>query len=426
MEKLRKDARIIITESIHEVIPDRAVKKALKDIEIKGNCIVIAIGKAAWSMAKTADEILGSGIRKGLVITKYGHSKGHINGFRIVEAGHPVVDQNSLFGAESALEMVKNLSPEDTVLLLLSGGGSSLFEKPYEGLCLEDLMSVSDAMLKCGADIVEFNTIRKHISAVKGGRFAEACLPASVYTIVLSDVLGDRLDTIASGPAYPDSTRSEEALGIVQKYNLKFDDRILSCLKTETPKVIKNCETVIAGNVEELCDAAEKTAKRLGYNTHILSKKLDGEACKAGQMFASIAASIDREGIPAQRPCAVIAGGETIVKIKGSGKGGRNQEMALAAAEGIAGMENVLFFSFGSDGTDGPTDAAGGMVTGFTKGELAEKNIVIQDILAVNNSYDALEECDGLIMTGPTGTNVNDLQVLLMGNIKENKEIEIT
>lgn len=415
MEKIINDAREIISESIRAVLPDKAVQKALGNMIFEGDLTVIAVGKAAWTMAKTAGEILGDRIQKGLVITKYGHSKGEINRFRVVEAGHPIVDANSVFGAELALDMVGGMSEGDTVILLLSGGGSSLFEKPLGCLGLEDLAAVSDEMLRCGADITEFNTVRKHLSAVKGGRFAEACLPARVYTIVLSDVLGDRLDTIASGPSFPDSTTTEDAIAVVQKYGLNFSEKILNCLMIETPKVISNSETVITGNVQELCNAAERAAKRLGYETLILTASLEGEACMAGQMFASLAASIAEEGKPVKRPCCVIAGGETIVKIKGKGRGGRNQEMALAAAEGISGMKKTVFFSLGSDGTDGPTDAAGGMVTGFTKERLAEKNILIRDVLNDNNSYEALKECDGLIMTGPTGTNVNDLQVLLIG-----------
>jgi len=415
MEKMTRDAKEIISESIKEVMPEKAVQKALENKTFEGNIIVIAIGKAAWVMAKTTAEIMGDRILKGLVITKYGHSKGEIGGFQIVEAGHPIVDENSLIGGELALEMVENLSKKDNVILLLSGGGSSLFEKPLEGLFLEDLVFVSEELLKCGADIVEINTIRKRVSAVKGGKFAEACKPASIYTIVLSDVLGDRLDTIASGPAYPDSTTTEEAMALIEKYGLNFNDKIMSCLKIETPKDTSNCETVIAGNVKELCDIAEKTAKKLGYETLVLSTNLEGEAYLQGQMFASLAASILKEEKPLKPPCAIISGGETVVKIKGTGKGGRNQEMALAAAEGISGLGQVLFFSLGSDGTDGPTDAAGGMVNGYTKEKLDKMNINIKDVLEENNSYEALKECGGLIFTGPTGTNVNDLQVLLIG-----------
>lgn len=421
MEKMIIDARVIMAESIREVMPDKAVQKALENITFEGNLTVIAVGKAAWTMAKTADEILGDRIQSGLVITKYGHSKGKIGRFHIVEAGHPIVDENSISGAELALELVRGLSEKDTVILLLSGGGSALFEKPLEGLRLEDLADVSAEMLKCGADITEFNTIRKHLSAVKGGRFAEACLPAKVYTIVLSDVLGDRLDTIASGPACSDSSTAEDAIAIVRKYGFSFSNQIMNCLNVETPKEISNCETVITGNVQELCKAAEKTARNLGYETLILTTNLEGEALNAGQMFATLAASVVNEGKPLKPPCCIIAGGETVVKIKGNGKGGRNQEMALAAAEGISGMDQVLFFSLGSDGTDGPTDAAGGMVNGFTKEKLAGKNIVIKDFLDTNNSYEALKECDGLIITGPTGTNVNDLQVLLVGRPKEDE-----
>ncbi len=408
------DAWTIINESIREVLPDRAVKKALHGKTFLGRVLVISIGKAAWTMAQAAGELLGDRITRGLILTKYQHAKGPIDRFQIVEAGHPVVDANSLRGTQLALSMVSDLKKEDTVILLLSGGGSALFEKPLDGLTLEDLSFVSEQMLKSGANIVEFNTIRKHLSAVKGGRFAEACSPAGVFTIVLSDVLGDRLDTIASGPAYPDGSTSEEALAIAERYGLAFNERIMRALRQETPKEVDNCETVIAGNVIELCRAAQKAAERLGYTTEILSTELSGEAREAGRMFGTLAKSIVFEGRTPKPPCAIIAGGETVVKIKGKGKGGRNQEMALAVAEEIAGMDRVLFFSLGSDGTDGPTDAAGGMVTGGTAEVLRGKGISLMEELEQNNSYEALNQCDGLLVTGPTGTNVNDLQVLLI------------
>lgn len=414
MSNLKNDANSIINTAIKEVLPGAAVKKALENKQFEGNVVVVAIGKAAWTMAKASQEILKDSITKGVVITKYDHSLGEIPGFTIIEAGHPVLDENSIKGTAKALEAVQNLTEKDTVVFLISGGGSALFEKPLDGVSVEDMMDLSNQLLACGADIVEINTIRKHLSSVKGGRFALACAPARVYSIVLSDVLGDRLDSIASGPAYPDSSTSEEALAIIKKYNLTVSDSILSHIKIETPKEVTNAETVITGSVRALCSAAANAANALGYTPFILTSTLDCEAKEAGKMFASIARSIREDGLPAKAPCAIIAGGETVVKIVGKGKGGRNQEMSLSAANCIADIENVVFASVGSDGTDGPTDAAGGIVDSQTKKILQEKGISIDDILLDNNSYFALQQSDSLLITGPTGTNVNDLQLLLV------------
>jgi hydroxypyruvate reductase len=411
---MAEDAKAIISESISSVMPVLAVKKALAGKAFPGRVIMLAVGKAAWTMAKAASEALGGQISHGVVITKYGHGRGPIDRCQLIEAGHPLADGNSLLGADLALKAVADLKETDTALLLLSGGGSSLFEKPLDGISLDELRNVSEALLKCGADIGELNTVRKHLSAVKGGRFAEACRPAGVYAAVLSDVLGDRLDVIASGPAWPDSSTSAEALAALEKYGLDFGGKVWDCLRRETPKQVPRCETAVVGNVEMLCAAAQRAAEALGYRPYLLSACIEGEARAAGSMFAGLAKRIREEGLPLSPPCAVIGGGETVVRVVGKGKGGRNQEMALAAAEGLAGMEDALFFSVGSDGTDGPTDAAGGIVTGKTREILQKQGISIRDALDGNDSYEALARCGGLIVTGPTGTNVNDLQALLV------------
>lgn len=414
MEKLIDDANQIVKTAIQEVLPGKAVQKALENKTFPGKIVVISIGKAAWTMAAAASEFLKEKITKGVIITKYQHSQGNLPKFEIIEAGHPVLDENSIQGTKKALEAVKNLSEKDTVLFLISGGGSALFEKPMEGLTLQDMTEISIQLLNCGADIVEINTIRKHLSQVKGGRFALACAPAQVYSIVLSDVLGDRLDSIASGPAYPDRSTSQEALAIVEKYHLTVSPAVLNALQQETPKQLDRCETAITGSVRELCRAAAEKSQTLGYTPLILTTTLDCEAKEAGKFFSSIARSIRENGCPVQPPCAILAGGETVVKITGTGKGGRNQEMALAAVTGIRDLDQVVFCSIGSDGTDGPTDAAGGIVSSDTWQILKDKNISIDQILADNNSNEALQACDGLVITGPTGTNVNDLQILLL------------
>ncbi|SKA84543.1 glycerate 2-kinase [Caloramator quimbayensis] len=414
MSTIREDALKIIDESIKAVMPEAAVIKALENKVFEGNVIVIAIGKAAWNMAKATKDTLKDKVTKGIVITKYNHSKGPIEGFEIIEAGHPIPDKNSVLGASRAIEIVSNLTEKDNVIFLISGGGSALFEKPADGVELEDIIDITDQLLSCGADIVEINTIRKHLSAVKGGRFALLCNKAKIYAIVLSDVIGNRLDSIASGPAYPDSSTSQEAISIIEKYGLKVSERLIDVLKLETPKKIDNCETVITGSVDALCEAASKAAEKLGYNVVFLTSTLECEAKEAGRFISAIAREIKKGSSSIKPPCAIIAGGETVVRITGSGKGGRNQELALSAALGIEGLENVVIFSVGSDGTDGPTDAAGGIVDGQTANRIRKTKIEPVVYLDNNDSYNALKSSGDLIITGSTGTNVNDLIVLLI------------
>jgi len=408
------DAQKIIDDSIAAVLPDAAVQRALADRMFPRGVTLIAIGKAAWRMANAACGVLGESVKRGVVITKYGHSEGPLAGLEIIEAGHPVPDENGLRGARRALELVRNLTTEDAVLFLVSGGGSALFELPLEGCTLEDMAQLTRQLLACGADITEINTIRKHLSAVKGGRFGLACAPANVLCVVLSDVLGDPLDAIASGPAVADRSTCEDAARIVAKYELSVPQHLMALLESETPKRLDNVETVITGNVTALCEAAARSAKTLGYAPLVLTTTLDCEAREAGRMLASIAREIRRSGQPKRPPCAVIAGGETVVHLRGSGKGGRNQELALAAAAGIDGLEDVCLFSLGSDGTDGPTDAAGGIVTGGFAAACRARGLSIDAALQNNDAYPLLGAMDALIMTGPTGTNVCDVAVLLV------------
>lgn len=406
---LREDATTIIRQAISKVLPDQAVAEALRGKDFgTGKIYVIAAGKAAWQMAHAAAQILGDKIAAGVVVTKYDHVKGPIPRIRCCEGGHPVPDENSFRGTQAALDLTQSLQPEDTVLFLLSGGGSALFEKTL--IPAEDLQDITRQLLECGADIVETNTIRKRLSAVKGGKFAKLCEPASVYSIVLSDILGDPLDMIASGPAYPDSSTCAEALAVVEKYRLSLSAEALALLRRETPKQLHNVQTIITGSVKNLCAAAEESCRSLGYETIFLTDQLNCEAREAGAFLAAIAKSYQNH----PRNIAFIAGGETIVHLKGHGLGGRNQELALAAAEGIAGLGNTAVFSIGSDGTDGPTDAAGGYVDGQTKQALKALDLDIYQTLQENDAYHALKKCNGLIFTGATGTNVNDLSVVLI------------
>ena len=408
MEKtLRSCADQIVGASIRAVLPDEAVRRALKDFHPEGRTVLVAAGKAAWQMAHAAVAVLGH-VDGGVVVTKYDHVKGKIPGVTCCEAGHPVPDANSFAATQKALELVQGLQPEDTVLFLLSGGGSALFEKPL--IPAEELQDITSQLLASGADIVEMNTIRKRLSGVKGGRFAQACAPAQVFSIVLSDILGDPLDMIASGPAYPDSSTSAQAMAIVKKYGLQLSQHAQSLLAQETPKTLSNVETHITGSVRQLCVSAEETARSLGYTPVVLTDSLRCTARDAGSFLASIA----QYNQSSEKSLAFIAGGETVVHLTGTGLGGRNQEIALSAAQEIAGFRDTAVFSFGSDGTDGPTDAAGGYCDGESRAALAAQGISIPDVLQQNDAYHALKKCDGLILTGPTGTNVNDLSVLLI------------
>ena len=409
MTELRRDADAIVAAAIAAALPDAAVKKALEGrVFGPGKVRLVAAGKGAWQMAATASNILKDRIEAGVVVTKYGHSKGAISNFDIYEAGHPVPDQNSFDATEAALALVRDLTADDTVLFLLSGGGSALFEKPL--VPAADLEDLTRQLLACGADIVEINTLRKRLSAVKGGRFAQICAPAHVVSIVLSDILGDPLDMIASGPAYPDSSTCAQARTIVKKYGLRLTPIMEQRLEEETPKALNNVETQVTGSVHQLCAAASAACRKLGYEPVVLTDCLACEAREAGAFLGSIA----RYHADADHAVAFIAGGETVVHLTGKGKGGRNQELALAAAPFIAGIRGAAVFSVGSDGTDGPTDAAGGYVDGTTQAALADKGLSVFDVLAENDAYHALQQCGGLIVTGPTGTNVNDVAVLLL------------
>lgn len=406
---LRNDADIIIKKSIEKVLPDQAVKEALQGKDFgDGRVFVVSVGKAGWQMAKAAVDILGDRITSGICVTKYNHVKAEIPRIVCCEAGHPVPDEQSFNSTQKVLDLVSDLKSDDTVLFLLSGGGSALFEKPL--ISGEKLSDITHQLLACGADIVEMNTIRKRLSEVKGGKFAKICEPASVYSIVLSDIVGDPLDMIASGPAYPDSSNSEQALHIVNKYHLELSDEVMRLMHQETPKKLDNVTTQITGSVRNLCKAAADTCEQLGYVPYILTDCLECEAKEAGSFLAAIAKSHQNS----TQSLAYIVGGETVVHLTGKGKGGRNQELVLSAANGIGGMENTAIFSIGSDGTDGPTDAAGGYCDGNTKEKLENAGIDSYQVLRDNDAYTALKKVDGLVVTGATGTNVNDVAVLLI------------
>ena len=408
VDNLRADAEKIITRAIAAVLPDAAVERALKGKTFLGRVYLVAAGKAAWQMAHAARACLQDNFCGGVVVTKYGHVKGEIANVACFEGGHPVPDENSLRGTDAALALTEDLTESDTVVFLLSGGGSALFEKPL--LPLAELQDVTNQLLAAGADIVEINTIRKRLSAVKGGRFARHCAPAHVFAVILSDIVGDPVDMIASGPVSPDSSTCADALAVAEKYALRLSDTARGLLAQETPKTADNVTVRVTGSVRELCAAAAKACRDLGYTPEILTDCEQGVAREVGARLGALA----RENASCGTPRAFILGGETVVRLTGNGKGGRNQELALAAAAEIAGTENIVVFSVGSDGTDGPTDAAGGLADGGTVERLAAAGKTVADVLQNNDAYHALRDTGDLIITGPTGTNVNDFAAALV------------
>lgn len=407
--ELKKEAFAIAREAVATSMPDEAVRRALAELApAKGKTVAVAVGKAAWPMAQAAAQALAGHLDAGYVITKYGHAQGELPGFQVFEAGHPQMDENGVRATRAVLEAVSALAAEDRVLFLLSGGGSALMEAPL--LPFAELQDINAQLLACGADIVEVNTIRKRLSAVKGGKFARACAPAEVVSIILSDVVGDRADMIASGPACPDTSTAREALEIARKYDLRLSEAAWELLRAEPVRELANARAMVTGGVGQLCRAALEECARRGYEAELLTDCLCCEAREAGTFLGCIARAHAGQG----RKRAFVAGGETVVYLRGCGKGGRNQEMALAAAQQIAGLKGVAVLALGSDGTDGPTDAAGGVVDGESRALLEAQGLRIPAILDENDAYEGLKACDGLLITGPTGTNVNDVSLVLI------------
>ncbi len=407
-QKLRSDAETIVRAAIDAVKPDSAVKAALAGFAPAGRLYLFAVGKAAWQMARAALELPGIRPEAGIVLTKYGHVGHPLETVLCLEAGHPVPDGNSYAGTQAILDMSKDLQETDTVLFLLSGGGSALFEQPR--IAPERMEQLTKLLLASGADITEINTIRKRLSLVKGGQFAAWCAPAKVYTVVLSDILGDPLDMIAGGPTVPDASTAQQAVAIAEKYSLPLTAEEWQLLRAELPKALPNAEAHIIGSVRQLCGAAMSGCAALGYEPILLTDRLACEAREAGRFLGAIARSHAADG----KKLAFLAGGETVVHLRGSGLGGRNQELALAAAGELAGIPNAALLSVGSDGTDGPTDAAGGYADGDTCGALEGFGIDLEAYLNNNDAYHALQAVGNLIITGPTGTNVNDLSLVLI------------
>ncbi len=440
LSELRAQAREIFAAGVKSADPFEAVKRHVRvtgevlrvdgrnyDLATIDNIFVIGCGKAAAPMALALQKIVGARIASGVVVVKYGHGLS-LEKIKVVEAGHPIPDQAGFAGARQVIEIVSRAGAADLILLVISGGGSALLPMPADGITLEDKQQATQALLASGATIQEINALRKHLSALQGGRLAELAFPANTVSLILSDVVGDRLDAIASGPTVGDATTFEECVEIVRRYGLqgKIPPRALDLLArgvhgeiAETAKpsapVFQKVHNVIVGSNRMAIAAAQQQAAALGYHTEILSSAIEGESrAVASAHCARIKTILEREP-SARQPLCLISGGETTVTLRGDGLGGRNQEFALAAAIEIADLNNVVVLSAGTDGTDGPTDAAGAIVDGATVERGRERGMNALEFLARNDSYHFLRATGDLLITGPTLTNVMDLQVILIG-----------
>jgi hydroxypyruvate reductase len=390
--------------------------------------VVVGAGKASAPMAAGIEDLLGNRLPvEGVVSVRYGHAvpTRHV---RIREAGHPVPDAAGVSATGEIVAALDGATEEDLVVCLISGGGSALMTMPVEGVSLADLQRTTDALLRCGATINEINVVRKHLDAIKGGGLARLAAPARLLTLILSDVVGNPLDAIASGPTVPDTSTFADAAGVLDRYGLwsGVAEGVVTRIRAgvagevaDTPRagdpLFENTHTVVVGSNLQACEAAAAAARDLGMQAMVLTTFVEGEAREVGRVLAGVLREIDASGHPLGRPCCVVAGGETTVTVRGQGRGGRNQELALAAATPLRGVDGVLLASVGTDGSDGPTDAAGAWVDGWTLARAAARNLDAGAALAHNDSYTFFEALGGshLIRTGPTQTNVNDLYVLL-------------
>ena len=375
---------------------------------------VIGAGKAAVPMTAAVAETLGSELTEGIIVTKYGHGDSATS---LIEAGHPVPDENSVRGAQAVTALARKATKRDLVICLISGGGSALLTLPVPGLDLSGLQALTDALLRSGATIHEINTVRKHCSRIKGGNLALLANPAQLVTLILSDVVGDSLDVIASGPTVPDPTTMDDARAVLDRYEIHPDPPIRF---HETPKpgdpIFERVQHVIVGSNRLAALAAVERARQLGFNSLLLSTFIEGEAREVARVAAALAKGVRTQGDPVSSPACLVWGGETTVTIRGNGKGGRNQELALASALALEGWPDVLMMALATDGTDGPTDAAGAIATGETIARARALGLDPQAALETNDSYPFFDSLGDLIFTGPTGTNVNDLLFILVEN----------
>jgi glycerate 2-kinase len=440
VDKLRLDAEAIFRAGLSAVDSKSAVIKFLHrndhvltvenlsyDLEDYENVYVIGAGKASAAMAQAVEEILGERIKAGEINVKYDHAL-PLNIITLNEAGHPVPDEAGLKGTQRITKLLERTGDKDLVLCLISGGGSALLPYPAEGITLDEKRQLTQILLESGATIHEINVLRKHVSHVKGGRLARLAFPATLVTVILSDVIGDDLDSIASGPTVPDTSTYADCLRILHKYSVRDNipeavldhfEKGAQGLIEETPKAddpafVKTQNVIVASNSLAV-QAAKSKADKLGYNSLVLSSSIEGETRDVALVHAAIAKEILKTGEPVSKPACVISGGETTVTIRGQGKGGRNQEFVLAAAVAIDSLENVVILSGGTDGTDGPTDAAGALADGRTVSRAASQGLDAQEYLRNNDSYSFFDPLGDLLKTGPTFTNVMDLRLVLVG-----------
>ncbi len=396
------------------------------DLGANRRIIVVGGGKASAAMAATMEEILGDYLTVGIVNTKYNHALPTTR-IKVNEAGHPIPDENGMAGLQEMTALCKSATEDDLIIFLLSGGGSALLPCPALGITLAEQQRVTELCLRCGATINEINTVRKHISAVKGGGLARLAYPATVVSLILSDVIGDPLDVIASGPTVPDQTTFADAYQILDQYQLwrEIPPAVRCHIEQgcrgeipETPKpndpIFTRTYNQVVGSNEIAVRAAIEQATERGYNVLLLSTRIEGEAREAGKFFAAIASEVVNSNNPIARKAMIISGGETTVTMCGNGKGGRNQELALSAAISLAGLKDVIIVSLATDGTDGPTDATGGMVDGETVQRAHALGLNPLNFLAQNDSYPLLQQTGDLLISGPTNTNVNDLMMVFV------------
>lgn len=407
----KEDVDYIIKKSIDDMTPKKVMTKTLNSIRVEGTVVLIAIGKAAWEMANETYQHFKNQIKCGLVITKYGHSKGSIGNLRIIESSHPIPDDQSLYAGDELLKLLSEIEVTDQVLLLISGGGSALVEVLPSFMSLEKLQEINEQLIRSGASIEEINAIRKRVSLIKGGKLAQKLRFNQTTVLVLSDVVSNSLDSIASGLTKADELTREDIISIMNKYDLNIDKNIEEQIVSDLPfEEFKNIQHLIIGSVEELCSAACSHASQRGYNPILLNTKEIGNVHERMVQFVSECLAIQKDE-NVEKPVACIFGGEMTLIVKGNGKGGRNQETALFAAKLLNKTKDITIASVGSDGTDGPTDAAGGIVDESSWDAL---NGTGDTYLQNNDSYFALEKVGSLIKTGPTGTNVNDIVIALI------------
>ncbi len=438
-QRMREDAREIYQAGLDAVAPVDAVLRHCrceKDRFITGDrsydlsgverVLVIGAGKAAAAMAQAVESLLGDRIDGGVISVKYEHTA-PLKRIRIIEAGHPLPDANGMAAAQAMLAVARQATKADLLICLLSGGGSALLPLPADGITLEEKQKASDVLIACGATIHEINTIRKHLSAIKGGRLGQAAAPAKLVSLILSDVVGDDLDVIASGPTVPDAATYSDCMGVIDRYGIaqRIPESILEHLQAgmagyiaETPKSDSHgwdhCQNRIVGSNLEAILASQALARQKGYQTIVLSSRIEGETRVVAQVHGGIAREVLASGHPVPPPACILSGGETTVTIAGDGKGGRNQEFALAAALDIAGQQRIVLLSGGTDGTDGPTDAAGAIVDHLTAARARQAGLDPRQYLDRNNAYPFFKALDDLLITGPTFTNVMDMRIILV------------